>query len=219
MFAVDVVGIRVACLDARFDEGVVERAGPGALHDMDRAGTATPAGLAFLPCLEAPEVGEHLAPRPAVSALLHPALEVQRMAADEAQAVDGGRPAQHLAPWLDDGAVVHGGFGLAFEHPVECGILPGSAERRRHLDLPVAEDRASGGSCLEQENADGGIFREPCGQRAPGAAGTQDDVVVFPRCRHERSPDTLPMTAFLPGHGAVAPPAMASPPPARVKTR
>ena len=86
--AVQIIGKRVAPCMAGFEEHRIERLPALWGQHPDRAVAATIVVGAAVPGFRAAEIGQHLAIGPAPCPLLGPALEVERMAPDEAEPVD-----------------------------------------------------------------------------------------------------------------------------------
>src|SRR3954453_17517116 len=90
LVAVDVPGFGIAGLPRRFDEHAVEGVLQRSVAGVERP-VAAPIKVAALGAgLGSLEVGQHVAVGPAAGALLLPAVEIQRVAADVNQAVDRG---------------------------------------------------------------------------------------------------------------------------------
>src|SRR5580704_5679553 len=69
------------------------------------------------PVLSLLEVRQHIVPAPAAIAELRPMIEILRLAADVAKAVDRRRTAEHPAARIDDRAAGGAGVGLRLEAP------------------------------------------------------------------------------------------------------
>jgi len=179
LVAVEVIGARVAGLHAGLDHRVeqhvvaVLRGG-----HADWAVAAVVIVGADVARFRLAEVGQHVVVAPVLQTVeAGPLVEVHRVAADVAHAVDQRRTAQALAAAALHAPVVHVGFRLGFIGPVVAAALQGVGQRGRHLGAEVqAVVRAAG---LQQQHADAGVFGEARGQRVAGRTGADDDVVVF----------------------------------------
>ena len=178
LVAVEVIGARVAGLHAGLDHGLEEGVGAGFCRgDLDGAVAAVvvigtdvaPLGLA--------EVGQHVVVAPVGQAVLfRPVVEVQRVAADVAHAVDERRAAQTLAPAAVHATVVHVGFGIGLVAPVVGQSLQGVGQRGGHLGAEV--EAVVGQAGFEQQNLDVGVLGQAGGQGAAGGTCADDDVIV-----------------------------------------
>src|SRR5215472_1889953 len=102
--------------------------------DAHRAADAVQLRLPEGVILELPEVGEHLAPRPAWVAGGGPVVEIPRLATYVHHGVDRARAAEHLAARPELAAVVERRVVLSLVHPVETPIVESTAIADRHLD-------------------------------------------------------------------------------------
>ena len=178
--AVQILGEDMPGRTASLEEDRVERFLAVGSHHPDRPVTAAIGVGAPVPALRAAEVGKHLAIGPARCPLGRPALEVEGVAADEAEPIDARRSAEHLAARLIELATAQGRLGLARVAPVELLVLEQIVVGGRHADLPASV----AASRLEQQDGDRRVFRQAGGQDAPGGPAADDDVVVFPAIRH-----------------------------------
>ncbi len=172
-------------LDQGGEDGVV-RCGVG---DAQRAVAAAERIVAAaLVALHALEEGQHIGVAPAAVAHLGPAVEVLRLAADEGEAVDGTRPAEHPPARHRDAAAIGGGLGFRTVEPVH----------RRIGDHPRIADRnarpgVACGAGLQQQDRVARVGRKPVRHHRAGRAGTDDDVVaVVHSLPSPRSPDSIP---------------------------
>ena len=108
----------------RLDEHTAERMGRRHVGDFERAVGAVVLARAERVGLHALEVGQHVAVAPGagVSDEARPVVVVLVLAAQVDHAVDGARPAEHLAARPHGVAAVERGVGLAHVHPVEAGV-------------------------------------------------------------------------------------------------
>ena len=179
LVAVDVFGGRVACLDACRDEGMVELVvallGRG---DRHRAVAAMVVIRADIARLALAEVGQALTIVPVgQDGVLGPVVVIQRIAADVAHAVDQRGAAQALAAATFHATVVHVRLGIGLEVPVVALTLQRVRQRGGHLGAEVEAVVAATG--FQQQHTDIGVFAQAGGQHVAGAAGADDDVVVF----------------------------------------
>jgi hypothetical protein len=124
------------------------------------------------------EVGQHVVVAPVFQAIeAGPLVEVHRVAADVAHAIDQRGAPQALAAAALHAPVVHVRFRFGFIRPVVAAALQRVRQRGRHLGAEVQPVvRAAG---FQQQYADAGVFSESRGQRVAGRTGADDDVVVF----------------------------------------
>src|SRR5262249_54796908 len=165
--------------------------------DGERAVSAAPGVLAFLPALAALEVGEHLGVRPAAAAVLRPPIVVAAVTAHVGHDVDRRAAAEHLAAHRLDPAVVEPGLGLRVVAPVEHPVLPDLAEPDRHVDQGMRI--APTGFQHQHANRWGG--GEPVREHAARRAGADDDVVVFVPLGHHLSVAAPRPAGPQPRHG------------------
>ncbi len=181
---VHVVGDRVACLPAGFDERAVERVLHRPGGDVQRAVAAAVIVGALLPRLGALEVGEAVCVGPLFEAAdAGPAVVVQRVAADVDHAVDRRRAAEHAPARAGDAPVVHVRLGLGLVGPVVGVVGERVGEGGRHVD-EQAQIRRTG---LDQQHRDIRLLGEAHREHAARRAGADDDVVVFFRAWHRGS--------------------------------
>ena len=196
LVAVDVVGERIARLldggEERLEQRVDRRA---ALH-LQRPVVAAErvVGRRVQRVLHALEVRQAVRVVPGLHARVRgPALVVHRVAALEDHAVDGARPAQHLAARVVDPAPVHEGLGLGLVPPVIEAVADRERQGRRHVDVDVPQRVVA--ARLQHQHPGPRVRAEPVGQAAAGRAPTDDHVVVS----HVRS---LPLVWTLLQNGA-----------------
>ena len=123
------------------------------------------------------EVGQTVRVIPGRHALVGgPAFVVQRIPALEDHAVDAAAAAQQLAAGVVHPATVHERLGLTLVLPV----VEAAADRKHqcgwHMDKDVP--RVVGTTRLEHQYPAVWVGTQPIGQRGPGRAATDDDVVV-----------------------------------------
>ncbi len=144
--------------------------------DPDRAARAAVGVLAVLEVLH-PLVGRvDLVGRPAGVALSRPGVVVGAVAAHVDHAVDRARAADHLPARHRQGAVEEVLLRRRVEAPVDARlelrhrVHRPDHPRLRHEELPV-------GLAGLQHDHPGARLRQPAGDRGPGAAGTDHDVL------------------------------------------
>ena len=171
--AIDIVGPREARLLAGPHECLVERV-QTILHANRHRSFSAPIRVgATLAPLEPLVIGQHSSVRPAARAFLHPALVVERIAAQKNGAVDRRRAAERLAARLVDAPVVEVRLSTRVEVPVETAVRRVvSPHRARHLDRPVTIGFAG----LEQQHPVTGRG-EAIGHDTAGRAGPHYHVV------------------------------------------
>ena len=123
--------------------------------------------------LHATEVGQDVVVAPAAAARLRPQVEIPRVPAHEAHAVDRGGAAQDPPARMGDAPAVEEGLGLGREGPVVARALQRIGHGRGHLDAPVAVLRPG----LQEQDPHRRIGREPVGDDATGRAGADDHEV------------------------------------------
>ncbi len=179
LVAVEVVGARVARLhpglDHRVEQHVVAVLRRG---HADRAVAAVIIVGADVARFRLAEVGQHVVVAPVLQAVeAGPLVEVHRVAADVAHAVDQRGTAQALAAAALHAPVVHVGFRLGFIRPVVAPALQRVGQCGRHLGAEIHPVIRPAG--FQQQHADAGVFGEARGQRVAGRTGADDDVVVL----------------------------------------
>ncbi len=114
-----------------------------------------------------------MAVRPVGQRGRRPAVEVQRVAADEDHAVDRRRTAKHPATVLVAAVAVQARLGLALEAPVETLAFQGQAQGGGHLQDHAIVARPG----LQQQDPGGAFGAEAVGHHAPRRPGTDHDVI------------------------------------------
>ena len=132
-------GLRGYCrLLAGLDEGLAHRGGPLDVGDRHRPAGAAPLVGAVDAVLHPLEVRQHVLVAPALRAEPLPVVVVARRAAQEHQAVDRARPAQHLAARPDDAAAVQPRLRLGLVAPVDFRVGHELAETPGNMDPGIA---------------------------------------------------------------------------------
>src|SRR5262245_58541047 len=110
----------------------MERVPPVAVACAKRPAVAAPGIATGFASLGAAEIGEHLAMTPADRALIAPAVEVGRVAANVDHPVDQRRPAEPLAARAVQPPAAKVRFRLAEIAPIESLHVHGGGEGGRH---------------------------------------------------------------------------------------
>ncbi len=179
-----IIGLEVTGIGTRPDKGLVERI----LHVIavihtERALIAPVVVAAKGPGLGLPEIGQDVAVMPAGSALGIPFVKIPGVATDIHHAVDGGRSAQHLAPWAVHATVIQEGLRLGLELPGVFLGVHGNGKGGGHLD----EDALVAAAGFQQQHPVARVLGQAVGQYTTGGTRTHNDVVVSIFC-HTRSP-------------------------------
>ncbi len=177
LIAVKIVRARVARLYARFHHCLKQRVharfGGGDAHRAVAAVVVVRthvAGFSLTVVGQAVEVAPVLQTR-----LFRPVVQIHRVAAHVAHAVDERRPAQPFTASAFHAAVIHIGLWLGFVRPVVALALQRECQCGRHLGAEVkAVIRAAR---FKQQNGGIRIFSQSCCQNVAGRAGTNNDVV------------------------------------------
>ena len=180
--AIEIVGLGDAALLRGVAECVQDLpADPGRLDAPLAAGAVELAGAQ--PMVLGPlEQGQDVVPGPAGIAELAPMVVVGRLAAHVDHAVDGRAAAQDLAARIVQRTPVQAGIGLRLEAPIGARVAHGVEVADGNVD-PVVVVAATR---LQQQDAVPGVGGKPVRQHAARRAGTDDDVVEFPRCLRHR---------------------------------
>ena len=118
LFAVVIGGIGPTGLLAGLDKGVEQGVLALAPCHVQRAVGAAKGGSAAVPGFHPLEIGQHVGVGPACRAAVAPVVVILAVAAHEDHAVDGRRPAQHLAARRGKLAPAQMRLGLSRESPV-----------------------------------------------------------------------------------------------------
>ena len=138
---------------------------------------------ALLAALGPAEIGQDVAVAPAGRAQRLPAVEVERVAADVDEAVDRGRPAQHLAARAGDAPSGEMRLRLRPVGPTVLRHVERDGEGGRHLD----QHRPVRATELQHADAVAPVRAQPIRQDAAGRACAYDHVVEFVRGGHRVS--------------------------------
>jgi hypothetical protein len=171
------VEVRVARqpeLDTRFHPGRRRRIVAAKIGDIELAETTMILALAAPITLVAPEIGQHVAIAPAHGAQTLPVVETLILAANEDQAIDRRRAAQHAAARPDDGAAARDLARFGGEQAGEPLVVDGSVIANRKLEPEVAV----GSSRLQQQDAAGRIGGQPVRDHATGRTRADDNVII-----------------------------------------
>ena len=152
LLTVVVAGDRIARLAPGLDEGAGEGVAPAAAGHVKGTAPAAPRGIAavppVVPVLQPLVVGQDVGIAPAVRAHLGPGVEVAGVAAHVDHAVDGGRPADHLAARGDKDPSAQVRLRLGLQAPVVAAHVHRIGQRARHLD----EGARVGAAVLDHQN-------------------------------------------------------------------
>ena len=181
--AVEIGIARQPELDARLDPRVAVRVVVAQVRDAELARRAVIGARAACVALDAPEVGQHVDVAPPVCALGCPVVEVLVLAANEDQAVDRRRAADH-APARPHDVAAGGAFGRnGIEEPRETRVV----DRAEVADRQVQPEIAIRAAGFEQQDARLRIGRQPVRDHAACRTGADDHVVVRARCLGHRA--------------------------------
>ena len=178
-----------------FDAGIDPRLGSGVVvaqvRHLELAEAAVILALAALVAFVAPEVRQQFAIAPARRAEPFPVVEILVLAANEDQAVDRRRAAEHAAARPDDRAAARGLARLGLEQARKALVVDRAVVADRQLEPEIS----IGAAGLQQQHAAGRIGRQPVRDHAAGRSGADDDVVIA-LSRHASSRRIRPSGIF-----------------------
>ena len=170
--------VRQAGLDPGPEQRVVEGALVRHLAHPERAALRAPFVRPALEVLHALEHGQHVVVAPAPVAELGPGVVVEPLAADEDEAVDRARPAEHPPARDRDRPPARAFVGLGAVAPVGGRVVDELREADRHRAQPVAL-----GPGFEQQHPPPAVLRQPVREHAARGPRPHHDEVV-PVLRH-----------------------------------
>ena len=149
--AVEIGVARQSKLDAGFDPGCGRSVVVAQVGNLELAEAAVVLAFAARITFVAPEIRQQFAVAPSRRAKPLPIIEVLVLAANEDQAIDGRRTAEHAAAWPDDRAAACGFVRLGLEQARKTLVVDGPvvADRQLEPEIPV------GAAGLKQQHAAG----------------------------------------------------------------
>ena len=169
-----VLAIGISCLQRRLEERAVEGMLDLRRGHLQRPTVAAVVVGAAIVGLHLLEVRQAVGVGPLRQVVAGPAVEVERVAADEHHAVDGRGAAQDLAARAVNSPPVHVGLRIGVVVPVVAVVVQRPVERGRDPDQESAVARAR----FEHEDLGSGILGQPRREHAARGAGADDDVVM-----------------------------------------